>query len=182
MSYHCHSGWTWTDPIEDCPIESIAAGVQCHGYTTFPVYGLFCTADALIHSIGKLIPKHRKVVKINDDDTETIEREGTPITREIIEAFTPVEFEFREKAIEVIVRVIEKLGEIPAIRYRQPKPFTKISIPKVNKPFPKLSLILGNDPMIEGLKEILQPMMERKDDGRDSEAGERPSGEAGASQ
>ncbi len=126
MSAHCRSSWTLNDPIEDAPIKGIAGVVEFHGYSTPGVFGIFSVADGFIFNIGHFLSGNR----------------GKPLTRELIEADIPPEAEFRDKTIEVVVKVLEELkllGETQPVPERRGfKLPDKISIPKVNRPYPKL--------------------------------------------
>lgn len=126
MSAHCHSKWTLNDPVEDAPTKDIAVAVEFNGYSTPGVFGIFSVGDGFIFNIGHFLQGNR----------------GKPLTRELVEADIPPEAEFRNKIIEVTVKVLEELkllGETQPVPERRGfKLPNKISIPNVSKPFPKL--------------------------------------------
>lgn len=140
MTAHCYSKWTMDDPIEDCPIQKIAAAVKHHGYDQPGIYGIWTVGDSFIYNIGGLLSRNRGTV-LNQELIEQIfndalkEQEGDP-TEKIQSA------EHIAISKDVIIRVLKELDlwekVLPKREIREFKFPDKISIPLVNKPYPPL--------------------------------------------
>lgn len=129
MTFHCYEKCTLEDPIEEFNIEGIAMCIEHHGFQPPMCFAILNESDNLVYNIGKLISQSTR----NDEI----------LSLEYVEKSIPQDVQHRQKLIDITVRVLQKLDlfdkkrEIKHVEYKLPD---RITMPKINKPYPKLTI------------------------------------------
>jgi hypothetical protein len=98
MTVHSFNKWSWDDKINNALIEEIVACVQgnyrWNGDGTYcpNAFAILSTVDQMVFNIGKLI----------DESTG-------PLDENYVQARLPA-FDYRDKAIQVILKTWERMG------------------------------------------------------------------------
>jgi hypothetical protein len=97
MTVHSFNKWSWNDEINDALVEEVANCIQgnyrWNGDGTYcpHVFSILSTIDQLVFNIGKLI------------DESTV-----PLDENYLQSRLPA-FDYRDKAIQVILKVLERM-------------------------------------------------------------------------
>ena len=112
MSFHVCDPWRWDQEVNDEIVQALVEAIPQNKWGdnyTPPAFGIFSIGDQLLFNIAGMIDRA-------SSKTEAI-------TEDIIREDVPDDFEYKEKAVEIVTRVLKGLEmfDVPLERGRVSK-------------------------------------------------------------